>query len=486
LSVLNVSVDTLRLLDAYTIFYSAYLQPSTKKTYLDIIKSAQASISQRGKEELKVKVIKQNIAAKVGTLTKEGKERKARITEKIFTNRPQTLLILHFYTAVLPFLEKYVGFFQSKEPRIHELHTEQETLLKDFLLCFIRPDDLPGKGSSFKSFNAENTAFHLPSSLRFYGCKTRQFLCEMKKNDSIRSNFEQKAVSAYVAAAKVLIAKMPLNNAALQAFSAFDPTVRKSTACLRHLLKLPSLMPALITSDDDSFDLEVRRYQGDSTLPSPDVPISKWWSAVDPTSYPLLTKAAKVALTCFHGPIVESTFSIIGLIVNKHNTQLDMETYSAFQTVKYALLAAGDSAIRHFSKGDPLKDPVNKELTRNLRQAWKMNEERKDNKKAQREKDDKDRGMAAVKVTKRKANEQLKAAAKRQRPNSCIKTPSTSSVSSETSSTPSIKSPAPSKKSSSAAAPLETSPTPVPSAIAASPKTSSATQSVTQHSQNLK
>ena len=170
LSVLNVSLDTLRLLDAYTIFYSSYLQPATKKLYLDYIKSAQSSISSKGKEELKT--IKQNIVSKVGSLTREGKERKARITEKVFTQRPQTMLILNFYTAILPLLQKYVTVFQSKECRIQELHSQQQQLLKNFLLCFVKPDVIPLSAMKLKQFVATPDT-HLPANLRFYDNKAK-------------------------------------------------------------------------------------------------------------------------------------------------------------------------------------------------------------------------------------------------------------------------------------------------------------------------
>lgn len=54
----------------------------------------------------------------------------------------KTLLELHFYAAVLPMLKHYVLLFQSKDPKVHKLHDEQEKLVREFLSCFIKPEEL--------------------------------------------------------------------------------------------------------------------------------------------------------------------------------------------------------------------------------------------------------------------------------------------------------------------------------------------------------
>ena len=73
------------MFDPHTIFYSTYLQPVTKKLYLDCIKTVKLPSLQKAEEELKT--IKQSIESKVGSKTKEGKERKAYIKERLFIQR---------------------------------------------------------------------------------------------------------------------------------------------------------------------------------------------------------------------------------------------------------------------------------------------------------------------------------------------------------------------------------------------------------------
>jgi hypothetical protein len=52
----------------------------------------------------------------------------------------------------------------------------------------------------------------------------------------------------------------------------------------------------------------------------------------------------QAALSCFHGPLVESSFNVMGEIMDKSTTNMDIETYCALQTVKMAVQASGKTA----------------------------------------------------------------------------------------------------------------------------------------------
>ena len=47
----------------------------------------------------------------------------------------------------------------------------------------------------------------------------------------------------------------------------------------------------------------------------------------------------KFFLTVFHGPRVESSFSVMGHVMDKKSGRMNVSTYSAIQTVKYSLAA---------------------------------------------------------------------------------------------------------------------------------------------------
>ena len=97
LSVLHVSVDTVRLINALTVYYSSYLQPSSHKIYREYVKEAQRCYDNPALKDL-IKLI----ASKSKSTTADGKERKARICDKLFTLRFQILSILNVYVPVCP------------------------------------------------------------------------------------------------------------------------------------------------------------------------------------------------------------------------------------------------------------------------------------------------------------------------------------------------------------------------------------------------
>ena len=68
------------------------------------------------------------LKVKAKTLTKDGKNRKARICEKVIVKAVTTSLQLNLYAAVLPILKSYVVLFQTSSPMVHKLADEQEKL----------------------------------------------------------------------------------------------------------------------------------------------------------------------------------------------------------------------------------------------------------------------------------------------------------------------------------------------------------------------
>ena len=82
-------------------------------------------------------------------------------------------------------------------------------------------------------------------------------------------------------------------------------------------------------------DFELR-----DVLLSNDKPVrtDKWWSLLH-GKYPILSKVSLASLTVFHGPRVESSFSIMGYVMDKKSGRMNVSTYSTKQTVKYSLAA---------------------------------------------------------------------------------------------------------------------------------------------------
>ena len=129
-----------------------------------------------------------------------------------------------------------------------------------------------------------------------------------------------------------------------------------------------------------------------------------WWESL--SVCPTLKKVAKAALSIFHGPQIESSFSTMKDILDMNTGSMAIETYSAYQTVKYFLNSTGSSAVKHFRRPDVKHTAVSSTLVKNLqasRHAYHTNLKEK------REKFDTE--MSALSLTKKQL--QTAAAAKR-------------------------------------------------------------------------
>lgn len=134
LSCYDASMYLLHMIDALTIVYYSFLCKNDRMLYFATV----CSIYKHRNVESSKRVLIKNLQAKLAVkkLTAYGKERKKRITEKLFIYRRKTQLNLHFYVAALPLLKRYVCLFQSSETLIHKLYEEQRQLFVDFFSCF--------------------------------------------------------------------------------------------------------------------------------------------------------------------------------------------------------------------------------------------------------------------------------------------------------------------------------------------------------------
>ena len=87
-----------------------------------------------------------------------------------------------------------------------------------------------------------------------------------------------------------------------------------------------------------------------------------WWYQLK-ERYPTISKASLALLPIFHDPCVESSFSIMGNILNKQSGRMNVDTYSAIQMVKYNVLdnpasKNGFKSIYSFKRGDKLHMPI--------------------------------------------------------------------------------------------------------------------------------
>lgn len=385
LSVLDVSVDTLRLWDAIILYTASFIMMKDLPDYQEVIDEVleRREVSDKGKRA--VKSLQEALKKKWSSFTSHGKDRKLRLVKKVFEFHDQTLILLHTYISALSLLKEYVLFFQKREPVVHRLHDKQVDLLKDFLACFVTPASL--QTPDLTKIDLDNKKNLLPGRHLTVGTTASKLMSKQSKE--IKISIRDKLLKGFVSCGKYLQTKMPVNNETLQICSMLDPVVRRTSVARKLLLKIPEKTNLLPKDPEtcDKFQREINRYTSDPcpSRASEEDPVDVWWGAVSQERYPLLTAAAKGLLSCFHGPIVESSFSEMSDVLCKQKSNMDIETYMAIQTVKSTLAAKKQTAVQYFAKADPVKEPVSKVLVDNMKKAWIGNEARKMTNKESRE-----------------------------------------------------------------------------------------------------
>lgn len=81
-------------------------------------------------------------------------------------------------------------------------------------------------------------------------------------------------------------------------------------------------------------------------------------------------------LSIFHGPRIESSFNVMGSIIDKKAGRINLETYSAIQGIKYVLKARTEGpleqnwCVKEFHREIRHYMPINPTLTRNMRSSF--------------------------------------------------------------------------------------------------------------------
>ena len=283
--------------------------------------------------------------------TKDGKEGVRRLTNKIFVHHMWSKSVLGIYISALAVLKEYVCLFQSDECKVHMLHDSQMNVFKRFLAMFVKPQVFSRLGpeqitdAKRLSANAEENLLSLHEM--HTGSYAQKELSALRAKDRLVLLFLETAQKGFIGCGEYLKRKLPINNV-LKSMAALDPesehchnSVQK---CLKELSAIASnilnLTPeeALERSNADELEAKEREKNdlycqqvdmfctSQNLLPGrvKDKPaeVDEWWAAVKKTGkYQLLYSKASALLTCFHGPKVESSFNLMGDIMDKRSSR---------------------------------------------------------------------------------------------------------------------------------------------------------------------
>ncbi|KAL5010546.1 hypothetical protein ScPMuIL_012851 [Solemya velum] len=409
LSCYDVSVSTLLMMDVFEVFYQVFLPKDMQELYSLVMMAILRKRNVSQEARARVKEILQGLSKK--KMTKDGKNRKTRVVEKLIYKLKETTLILHFYKSVLPSLKSYVCLFQTKVPLVHRLHDKQDELFRDFLSFFVKQEHLIGKSAlKLKQMDLEHDNGQFMHIKDMYcGAGVKNIMKEIGGDDQTVLSFLDRASTAFIKCAQYLQKKLPLNNPLLRAVSAIDPVVRGHSQCCKALKSLKALVPCKLSlEDEDQYDLQVHRFQVDPNLPAvdDDTRIDTWWASVMATNqYPALCSMVKAVLSIFHGPQV-------GDILDPKSSRMTVETFSSIQTVKYWLRSSGKSATATFTRQDPLYDPVDTTLCHNMRGAASSHKQVLQEKRDAKEKKREQLNLAEKVISKAKAKQIIEEAEK--------------------------------------------------------------------------
>ncbi|GBN53385.1 hypothetical protein AVEN_22391-1 [Araneus ventricosus] len=232
---------------------------------------------------------------------------------------------------------------------------------------------LKDPSKKIRNFDVEEKKNYLPTKSVFMGDDVKRLSTSAPKSRlAVVKKFQKNVLKAYVECSQTLQKKMHLVNLLLQSASAIDSVCRKHPLSLTLMKGLPDLVTNVSSvGERDAYDFEVHKYLAASLRqPQQKEPVDNWWMKVkNSRQFPLVSNIVCVVLTCFHGPKVESSFSIANLVVTSETNRLSIESFDAIQTVKYEFMSEKKSAVQLYKKKEYLKDKVDRNLCKNMNSA---------------------------------------------------------------------------------------------------------------------
>ena len=165
------------------------------------------------------------------------------------------------------------------------------------------------------------------------GTIANKLLKKVNKDHLTMQDCLSNALKVYAECATYMAEKLPLENEFLKNIAAIDP-IAITKSILQSLLKLPFLMKnVLVDEEAEVYENDCRRLFLDfNNLPdmlrdNKPVRVDNWWWQLN-EKYPVFPKLSLAALTVFHGPMVESSFSVMGDVMDKKSGRMNVYVFS--------------------------------------------------------------------------------------------------------------------------------------------------------------
>ncbi|RXN22565.1 hypothetical protein ROHU_023414 [Labeo rohita] len=367
LSAYDASMATHAMMPGYKVLYYGYLSTADQELYREPLELTKYHVNQAARA--RIKVVHETLNRK--GMTPQGLERKRRVCQKLWHEETTTVLQLSIYMGVLAILKEYVMVFQGSQTLVHKLHDWQLELFLAYLACFVKAEHITKLSPrALKELVLEDHML-LDSKEVYVGQEADTFRSQNPKHPLLVP-FLADIRKAYITTAVYLQKKLPLASPTLTALSALDPLLRGHSQATIQLKKLSGMLRHLLPADQD-IHRELVQFNVDLTIPSfkEGESIVEWWGHVFDKldKYPSLSVLVKCCLSIFHGPRVESSFSLMNDVIDQRSGNMNVETFNVIQTVKYTLQSRGKTAMQLFRREDVKFGAVDRTVCRNINSA---------------------------------------------------------------------------------------------------------------------
>ncbi|KAJ8315731.1 hypothetical protein KUTeg_007881 [Tegillarca granosa] len=139
----DITIDNMKLMSAFAIFYYAFLPVSDKPRFQHHLLRIYLKKDLSSDAKDRIRQIQHILS--VRKLTEDGKNRKQRILGTALYQQEADLFGYESLCRCVAHVKEIMLAYELREPRIHLLFEDQKQLLMDFLSCFIKQEVIVGK-----------------------------------------------------------------------------------------------------------------------------------------------------------------------------------------------------------------------------------------------------------------------------------------------------------------------------------------------------
>ncbi|KAL3186352.1 hypothetical protein MRX96_028070 [Rhipicephalus microplus] len=278
---------------------------------------------------------------------------------------------LLFLRNAAQIFDRFQTLFQSKDPLVHVVYDEMVALVKQVLGRFVRQESFAtASGAQLKERDVHSAANW--KAKPEIGLDTE--LSMVQWNPREKKAFYIGARAFYIACAKHLISRLPLDNKLLFHLRFLNPAIERSstTPSLRYVANsLPQVIPpcdvSSLTDEWNSLICETSDWESSPNVVTHSASVFSLQTPAGQAKYPKVTKLVKAVLSLPHGNAdCERGFSENKQTVH-HRSTLSIASISSLRQTK--------AFMKRYS-GDATKVPLTRDIQRSVKKSHKVYRER--------------------------------------------------------------------------------------------------------------